>query len=173
MKKLHCIIVLIVLLPGVVCGKKYIPINLEYAVTAEQRVWGLMQRKDLPQDHGMLFIYPRPQKLKFWMFNCLIDLSIAFLDNNSVITEIQHLKAYPEMMDLERPVINLEDLDKYSYNDPILRFFQRNQISSSQQVQYGLEMRANWFKKHGVKVGDRLFWDRHSPVGYIIVRGIE
>ena len=120
MKKLHYLIVLIVLLPGVVCAKKYIPINLEYAVTAEQRVWGLMQRKDLPQDHGMLFIYPRPQKLKFWMFNCLIDLSIAFLDNNSVITEIRYLKAYPEMMDLERPVINLEDLDKYSYNDPIL-----------------------------------------------------
>ena len=102
------------------------------------------------------------------MFNCLIDLSLAFLDEDSVITEIRQLKAYPEKMDPKRQVLSLKDLKKYPFFDPILIFFYKNQVSSSKKAQYALEMRSGWFREKGVKVGDRLVWERSSPHAYFI-----
>jgi len=162
------LIIFFATLPGITFAQRSVPINIEQAATVEEKTWGLMQRKELPENHGMLFIYQRPQKLSFWMFNCLIDLSLAFLDEDSVITEIRQLKAYPEKMDPKRQVLSLKDLKKYPFFDPILIFFYKNQVSSSKKAQYALEMRSGWFREKGVKVGDRLVWERSSPHAYFI-----
>ena len=149
-------------------GEDAIPITIEQAATRNEKNWGLMQRSTLPESHGMLFIYQNPQKLTFWMFNCLTDLSLAFLDKNSVITEIHHLKSFPEKMDPKRSVSTLSDIKKYPYNDPILSFFRQNQVTSLYKVLYALEMRSNWFRDNGVKVGDQLLWERNATNAYII-----
>jgi uncharacterized membrane protein (UPF0127 family) len=149
-------------------SEKILPITLEYAITTEERAWGLMQRRELPKNHGMLFVYPRNQRLSVWMFNCFIDLSISFLDGNGVITEIRELKSYPEKMDPARPVSKLRDFNKYPPNDPIVEFFHRNQVTSSTPAHFALEMGSDWFKENEIKIGDRLKWESGSPTAYII-----
>lgn len=134
-------------------------ITLEHAWTSDQINWGLMQRKSLPENHGMLFHYERPNKPTFWSFNCYIDLSVAFIDNNKVIKEIQSLYAYPEKMDLNRPVHRLVDLKLYPPNDPIVQFFIEKSIKSQNLIRYVLEMNIGWFERNHVKVGDKITLD--------------
>jgi uncharacterized protein len=54
-------------------------INLEVARTPQEQEIGLMYRKVLPSDRGMLFQFPSAQRVSFWMKNTLIPLDIVFL----------------------------------------------------------------------------------------------
>lgn len=144
-------------------GAEQIAIVLEHAKTEEQMMWGLMQRESLPENQGMLFHYPCAKKSSIWMFNCLIDLSVAFLDSEGKILEIYELKAYPEKMDPKRPVYSIDHLTKlYPADDPILSFFRKNKVVSTLPAHYCLEMNAHWFKEHSVKPGDFVTWDEKS-----------
>ncbi len=113
-----------------------IPIQLEDAVTPEERIKGLAGRKSLPTDQGMLFHIDPPTEVTIWMYETLIDLSVAFLDETKTIREIHELKAYPEIQDAA--------------------FFLKESVKASFKASYVLEMNAHWFRDHGVKVGDRL-----------------
>ena len=68
--------------------------SVELADTAETRAQGLMFRRDLPAGQGMLFIYPGPQPVSFWMRNTLIPLDMVFVDARGVIRHI-HANARP------------------------------------------------------------------------------
>lgn len=127
-----------------------VEITLEHAVTPEERALGLMGRRELAENHGMLFHYPKPQRASIWMFGCYIDLSVAFLDGEGRIMEIHELKAYPEMLDPERGC----DVSLYRYNDPVCRFFRQRTVRSEKPVLYALEMPAGWFARHHFSVGD-------------------
>lgn len=104
-----------------------VPATAEIAEKPEERKRGLMGRDSLPEDHGMLFVYSRPQTLSFWMRNTEIPLSIAFLDPNGTIVDIQHMEPRSE-----------------------------DQHVSRARAMYALEMRLGWFEEHGVEVGDRV-----------------
>ena len=56
-----------------------VPLNVEIADTPAKRARGLMHRRGLAPDSGMLFVFKKPQKLSFWMKDTKIPLSIAFL----------------------------------------------------------------------------------------------
>ncbi|MBX9923207.1 MAG: DUF192 domain-containing protein [Rhabdochlamydiaceae bacterium] len=139
---------------------------IEHARTEEQIQWGLMQRRFLPENSGMLFHYSQPQKLNFWSFNCYIDLSVAFIDEKGVVREIKTLKAFPEKMDPSRPVLSNRDFALYSYKDPIVIFFQKNSISASVPVKYVLEMNLGWFERNKVQVGDILHWNDNDSSAF-------
>lgn len=145
-----------------------IPIELEHAVTPDQLMWGLMQRRALKEEQGMTFNYQEPVYLNMWMFNCWIDLSVAFLNQRKVIMEIGALTAHPERMDGLRPVRSVRDLGKYAFEEPIMAQFMREAAKSSFPCQYALEMGKEWFKKHNVKAGDVVYWNVGSPQGYLI-----
>lgn len=149
-----------------------IPLTLEHARTYEEITWGLMQREELPLNHGMLFHYPREQFVSVWMFNCLKDLSAAFLDATGTILETHELKAYPNQMDAKRPVLSQKDFAKYSPYDSVYQFFIARVIRSSRPVRYLLEMDAGWFKENKIAPGDRLTWDNNSPNAYITRRNL-
>lgn len=100
-------------------------IEVEIADDTDSRRTGLMNRKEMEADHGMLFVFDSDQKLSFWMKNTLIPLSIAYISSNGTIMEIYDMK--PESL---RPV------------------------ESVNSVRYALEMNKGWFDKAGVKPGD-------------------
>jgi len=103
-------------------------VRLQLAVLAPEQQFGLMQRRDLGPDDGMLFPYRKPQAMSFWMHNTPTPLDIGFFDAAGVLVEI-----YP------------------------LQPFDENTVRSrSDQLQYALEMNQGWFRAHGVRPGARL-----------------
>lgn len=100
-------------------------LTVEVADTDIQRAAGLMFRKELKQDEGMLFVFDKPEKPSFWMKNTSIPLSLAYIDENFVIKEIIDLKPY--------------DLTGKAAKDEVL---------------YSLEVNSGWFKKNSIKEGD-------------------
>lgn len=158
MKKIFCLFLLL-------CNVSFadeIQLDLEFAKTEKERTLGLMQRRSMPENHGMLFIYPQKEIASIWMFNCYLDLSVAFLDEKGVIQEIHELKAYPEKMD------SIRSIQDYSMNDPVILFFLSQSVKSSFKVSFALEMNAGWFYNHGVSLGDLVVWDEMTGKALII-----
>jgi uncharacterized membrane protein (UPF0127 family) len=102
-------------------------LRVEVVSTPEAQARGLMFRKSLPWDRGMLFVYEKPQHLDFWMKNTTIPLDIAFISADGMITEIL-------------PLTPLSEKTR----------------SSRSPALYALEVNRGWFKKKGVKVGHRI-----------------
>ena len=100
-------------------------IEVEIADDAESRRTGLMHRKSMDENRGMLFVFDSDQKLSFWMKNTLIPLSIAYISSDGEILEIYDMK--PESL---RPV------------------------ESVNSVRYALEMNRGWFERNGIEAGD-------------------
>lgn len=66
--------------------KKY---KVEIADTPEKQEKGLMGRKSLPEDQGILFIYDEPQDLSYWMKDTLISLDIIFIDDDMEVVSVK------------------------------------------------------------------------------------
>ncbi|MBC7164955.1 MAG: DUF192 domain-containing protein [Roseovarius sp.] len=75
--------------------------RVEVADTQEARAHGLMNRESLPASAGMLFVYPRPRSVGFWMKDTLIPLDMIFMDRTGTVQKIGH-EAQPHD---ERPVM--------------------------------------------------------------------
>jgi len=101
--------------------------HAEVAFTQKDRTIGLMFRDRLDNDHGMLFIYPQEQNLSFWMKNTKIPLSIAFINSNGTITQIDSMAPYSLMSH-----------------------------TSKDKVRFALEMEEDWFRKNGITVGSKV-----------------
>lgn len=112
-------------------GIRRAAVQAEIAETPQAREIGLMHRASLPEDAGMLFIYPEEQRLSFWMKNTRIPLSIAFITSGWVINEILD-------MDPPRP------------GEPPRTY------TSRAPARYALEMNQGWFRKKGIGPGARV-----------------
>jgi uncharacterized membrane protein (UPF0127 family) len=99
----------------------------EVAFTQKDRAMGLMFRDKLDKGQGMLFIYPHEQNLSFWMKNTKIPLSIAFINSNEVITQIESMAPYSLLSH-----------------------------TSKNKVRFALEMEEGWFIKNGIKAGSKV-----------------
>ncbi|MEQ1665225.1 MAG: DUF192 domain-containing protein [Bdellovibrionales bacterium] len=106
-------------------------INIELAKSEEQQRRGLMHRKKLAQNEGMLFQYDEEEVRHFWMKNTFIPLSIGFFDKSRRLIDTQ------EMI----PVVSeqQENIPKYQ---------------SSRPAKYALEMSKGWFANHQIHIGD-------------------
>jgi len=77
-------------LPSQACFNNDLCIDLELAMTADEKQTGLMFRESLEENAGMLFIYEGKSLKKFWMKNTLIPLDIIWFDENNRIIYIEH-----------------------------------------------------------------------------------
>lgn len=111
------------------------PFHLKLARTASEKTKGLMFVKQLPEDEGMLFCYDKPTMMRFWMKNTLIPLDILFFSQDLRVLEI--------IESMEPALSGMPDHALPTY-------------SSTQPVQYALELSAGVVKKLGIKPGDSL-----------------
>ena len=105
-------------------GSEFI-VKSEIAIKPEDRNHGFMERKNIPDGTGMLFIFERDQTLSFWMKNTPHPLSIAYIDSKGKIR-------------------NIFDMNPYSTDS----------IISTVSVRYALEVPQGWYKKNGITEGD-------------------
>jgi hypothetical protein len=105
-----------------------VEVEVEVADDMDEMQKGLMGRTALAEDAGMLFVYPEERELSFWMKDTLIPLSIAFIDAEGRIVDIQDMKA-------------LDDRPPH--------------YTSAEPARYALEVNEGFFDERGVEVGDR------------------
>ena len=103
------------------------PLKVEVAANDAEREKGLMFRKQMGRNDGMLFVFDEPAYHAMWMKNTLIPLSVAFLDRDGVILNV---------MDMEP-----QTLDSHQAAGPAI---------------YAIETNVGWFAEHQVKPGDRV-----------------
>lgn len=76
-------------------GGQSFPLNIELAVTPYQHSYGLMFRRSLPEDEGMLFIFQPEQVVGMWMKNTVIPLDMLFIRADGTIAKIaEHAQPY-------------------------------------------------------------------------------
>lgn len=102
-------------------------IQVYVARSDEERALGLMFRRDMPEDEGMLFMCDECAVQKFWMKDTPLPLSIAFLEEDGTILKIADLEPH----DLEAE-------------------------SSEHPVRFVLEVNQGWFDERGIAPGQRL-----------------
>ncbi len=114
---------------GTIAGKS---LKLEVANNPIKRAVGLMNRTSMGQDEGMLFVFPKPDFLSFWMKNTLIPLTVGFLSEDLVLIETHDMK--PNQI---REVYNSMKLAKYA-----------------------LEVNRDWFSKNKVPLESVLILEK-------------
>ncbi len=89
---------------------------------------GLMERRDLGSEQGMVFVYDRPQRLKFWMRNTPTPLDVGYFSPEGALVEIYAMDPFNE-----RPV-----------------------ASRRADLQFAVEMNQGWYRDRAVSLGARL-----------------
>jgi uncharacterized protein len=107
----------------------------ELALTPQQLQTGMMFRTNLAENAGMLFVFPAPHRASFWMKNCPLPLSAAYIDPEGVILEIHELQPH---------------------NTNCV-------VASSERVQFVLETSQGWFGRHHVTTGT-VVRTEHGPL---------
>ncbi len=100
-------------------------IQAEVAANNESRMKGLMYRKSLQKNQGMLFVFDKSDLHSMWMKNTPLPLAVAFINEKGVIVNIEEMKPFTDIIH-----------------------------TAIKPAKYALEMNDGWFKQRGVKTGD-------------------
>ena len=109
-------------------------ISVQLARTPQQRQTGLMHRRSMPQQEGMLFVFDQPGVQCFWTKHTLLPLTAAFVDDDGTIVNLANMQPQTE-----------------------------TPHCSAKPVRYVLEMNQGWFKRHKVTPGMQLKWLQTQP----------
>jgi len=107
---------------------------IEVANDAQERAKGLMSRESLPEDQGMLFVFEAEGQHGFWMKDTLIPLSIAFIEGEGVVIDIQDMEPRDET--IHKP------------NEPYL---------------YAVEANQGWFARNDIEPRSQVRLARTTP----------
>ena len=109
-------------------------LETEMALNGVQHMTGMMWRTNMPENTAMIFVHPTPRPASYWMKNCYVPLSIAYLDTEGTILEIH----------------NLQPHDTNSV------------VSTATNVRFALETPQGWFLLHNVSTGAVVRTERGS-----------
>ena len=109
-------------------------IEAEVAADQANRMQGLMYRRSMPANQGMLFVFPVADRHCMWMRNTFLPLSVAFLDE-------------------EGRILNVEDMQPQTENNHC----------AAGPARFALEMNLGWFSGKGLKSGVRIGGIEKSP----------
>lgn len=112
-------------------------IEVEVAATPQNRQLGLMNRREMAAQHGMVFVFTEDARHCMWMKNTLLPLSVAFLDARGRILNIEDMKPQTE-----------------------------DSHCASGAARFALEMNQGWFRERGLKAGDSIRGVERLPAGY-------
>ncbi len=104
-----------------------VPVRVEIADTNTEQQRGLMERTELAENAGMLFVFDREQRLSFFMKDTLIPLSVAFIDTEGYIVDIQ----------------DMQPLDLTQHRPP-------------RPAKYALEVNQGFFEERDIQVGNKV-----------------
>lgn len=107
-----------------------VPLTVEIAQTPQDQRRGLQYRTDLPENHGMLFVFLKPRNVCMWMRNVPIDLDVGFFDEKMRLLKVASMKRQTDT--------------NHCANRP---------------VTYALEVNRGWFKRHHIELGAQLSLD--------------
>ena len=121
-------------MPRIELSASFHRIDAEVAADQQNRMQGLMNRRSMAANQGMLFVFTHPDRHCMWMRNTLLPLSVAFLDEQGRILNIEDMKPQTE-----------------------------NNHCASAPARFALEMNQGWFASKGIKVGQRIGGVEKSP----------
>ena len=121
-------------IPGIELSVGIYRIEVEVAANQANRMQGLMQRHGMPANQGMLFVFDQADRHCMWMRNTFLPLSVAFLDEEGRIINIENMKPHTET----------------------------NHCATS-PAHFALEMNLGWFSSKGIKPGQRIIGTKKSP----------
>ncbi len=101
--------------------------TIEIADDGQEREAGLMFRKDMDDNHGMLFVFDRPQMVSFWMKDTPMPLDLLFVGQDGRVRAIKHGEPYSEAV-----------------------------IASAEPVRFVLELKAGTSEREGIANGNKL-----------------
>jgi uncharacterized protein len=116
----------------------YPHLDLELARSPQEHEVGLMFRDYLPPDSGMLFVYQSDSREGYWMYHTLIPLSIAWIDREGTIVDIQDMSRLNDPNDIAEA--------------------QRTVYNPAAAYRFALEANDGWFVQHGVGVGQQIIF---------------
>lgn len=114
-------------------GKPVKTLTVEIAESMREMEYGLMFRHEMPQDHGMIFLFSTPQRIQMWMKNTFLPLDMVFFDESQTAVAIVE-NARPQDETIIDPGTN---------------------------ARYVLEINAGLAAKWGVQKGDEFALERH------------
>ncbi len=101
--------------------------EIEIVSKYEDRKKGLMYRRSIPNNYGMLFVWPYEGKQCMWMKNTYVPLSVAYMDIRGKIIEIYDMVP-----------------------------FSKDSVCSTKAAKYALEVNSGWFEEKGINIGDSI-----------------
>lgn len=121
-------------LPRIELTAGFYRIEAEVAADDPARMQGLMQRRSLPTNQGMLFVFRQADQHCMWMRNTYLPLSVAFLDEDGRILNIAEMQPQTD-----------------------------DNHCAAKAARYALEMNQGWFASKGIKSGTRILGVEKSP----------
>jgi uncharacterized membrane protein (UPF0127 family) len=121
-------------MPMIELTANFYRIEAEVAADNASRMQGLMHRKSMAPNRGMLFVFPQSGSHCMWMRNTFLPLSVAFLDDQGTILNIENMQPQTE--------------DNHCAESP---------------ARFALEMNRDWFAEKGIKPGQHISGLEKSP----------
>lgn len=109
-------------------------IEAEVAANQKNRMQGLMHRRSMQPNEGMIFVFTQEDRHCMWMRNTFLPLSVAFLDS-------------------EGRILNIEDMEPQTEDNHC----------AAAPARFALEMNKGWFAAKGIKPGQRIGGTEKSP----------